>query len=290
MSDKSSGFDIDRQVFVQPPSPAARPAVRLGGLGLAFVVIVAAGFLAFKVLPQAARDSASTSDPSLASLDKRLAAMEGRFEKLEAARHSSIPAKPEQPADTKETPIKPAVKTTYQISPAPARQARAPQTPGPATDPATARRLADVQKGLGALENDTTANHQAWQATTDRLADMEGQVGTQSVEILKNQDELNQLLARTAMEAIPFELQRGGNPRLVGPVALLLKASNPKTQRYTLCVYIQPSCIELKDRPLHEVVQFVVTRNTTPLAVIATKIMKDGILGYLEVPRSQTGH
>ena len=289
MSDKSSGFDIDRQVFVQPQAPAARPAVRLGGVGLAFVLIAVAAFLAFKLLPQVARDSGSPTDPSLIEMNKRLAAMEGRLEKLEAGRHTAISAKPEQPADTKETPAKPTAKTVYQISPAPARQVRGPQTSAPATDPGTARRLGELQQGLGALQNGTAANQEAWQATTDRLADVEGEVGTQSVEILKNQDELDQLLARTAMEAIPFELQRGANPQVVGPVSLILKSTNPKTQRYSLCVYIQSSCIELKDRPLHEVVQFVVTRNTTPLAVIATKIMKDEILGYLEVPRSQSG-
>ncbi len=70
----------------------------------------------------------------------------------------------------------------------------------------------------------------------------------------------------------------------------MLKSSNPKKQSYTLCVYSQPSCIDLKDRTLHEVVQFVVARNTTPLEVIATKITKDQMLGYLEVPRSMSGH
>jgi hypothetical protein len=57
-----------------------------------------------------------------------------------------------------------------------------------------------------------------------------------------------------------------------------------------VCVYVQPSCIELKDRMLHEVVQFVAVRNTPPLQIIATKIRKNLILGYLEVPRGQSGH
>lgn len=140
---------------------------------------------------------------------------------------------------------------------------------------------------MGQLQSDQSANNEAWQATTDRLADVAGQVGTQNVEILRSQDELNQLLSRTEMKAIPFELIRGTNPMPVGPVSLILKSSNPKSQRYTLCVYIQPSCIELKDRTRFEVVQFVVSRNTIPFKVIATKITKDEILGYLEVPKSQ---
>jgi hypothetical protein len=89
------------------------------------------------------------------------------------------------------------------------------------------------------------------------------------------------------MIAIPFELIRGTNPQQVGPVSLILKSSNPKSQRYTLCIFIQPSCIELKDHTRFEVVQFVVARNAIPFKVIATKIAKDEILGYLEVPKSQ---
>jgi len=116
---------------------------------------------------------------------------------------------------------------------------------------------------------------------------MAGRVGTQGAAILQNQDELNQLLARTEMETIPFELLRGSSPKRVGPVSLVLKSSNSKTQHYTLCVYVQPSCIELKDRALHEVVGFVAQRNSAPLEVIATKIINDEILGYLAVPRSQ---
>jgi hypothetical protein len=149
------------------------------------------------------------------------------------------------------------------------------------------QRLSSLQQGIGQLQNDQVANHEAWQATTDRLANVAGQVGIQNVEILRSQDELDQLLSRTEMIAIPFELIRGTNPQQVGPVSLILKSSNPKSQRYTLCIFIQPSCIELKDHTRFEVVQFVVARNAIPFKVIATKIAKDEILGYLEVPKSQ---
>jgi hypothetical protein len=290
MSDKSTGVDFDRQVFIQPSAPTARPGAVFIGVFIVLAAIAAIVFLGYKLLPQIGSDSASAGDPALVNLDKRLAAIEGRLEKLEATRRSAVPPKKEEPAEPKGTTSNPAAKTVYQISPASRQQVHTAPAPTSAPDPATAKRLSTLQQGLGALESNEAANREAWQATTDKLADMAGQVGTQGVEILRNQDELNQLLARTEMEAIPFELLRGSNPQLVGPVSLQLKSSNPKTQRYTLCVYIQPSCIELKERTLHEVVQFVVSRNTTPLEVIATKITKDQLLGYLEVPRSQSGH
>jgi hypothetical protein len=293
MADKYAGVDFDRNVFVQGQTPTSAPgtASRVTGIVFALAVIAAIVFLGYKLVPQVARNSAGVSDPAMADLDKRLGLIEERLEKLEAAsRKTSVIAKKEEAAQAKETaPARPMVKTVYQVSPTPRLQART-VPPTPAQDPATTQRLTALQQSLGTLQNDQVATREAWQATTDKLADMAGQVGTQGVEILQSQDELNQLLARTEMEAIPFELLRGSNPQPIGPVSLVLKSTNPKTQHYTVCVYIQPSCIELKDRTVHEVVQFVTARNTIPLEVIATKIVKDEVVGYLEVPRNPSGH
>jgi hypothetical protein len=285
MSDKSSGLDFDRQLFEQPQVPASRPAPRVSGILLALAVIAAMVFVAYKLIPQIGKESASASNPALTDLDKRLVAIEGRLEKLEAVRRGAVSTQKETSADAKDTSSKLPAKTIYQISPTTRQPDRAVPARPAASDSATAQRLATLQQGLGALQSDQTANHEAWQATTDRLAEMAGQVGTQGVAILQNQDQINQLLAHTEMEAIPFELRRGGDPQPVGPVSLALKSANPKSHRYTLCVYIQPSCVDLKDRTLNEVVQFVLVRNSMPLEVIATKIMKDEILGYVEAPR-----
>jgi hypothetical protein len=286
MSDQSSGIDFDRQVFVQPPPPSSRQAPRIGGLIFGVVALAAIAFLAYRLVLQTAKGAGSAVDPTLTDLDRRLAAIEGRLEKLETTRIVAVPSSWEVPADPKQTTPKPTAKPYYQVSPAPPQQAHASESSVPAPDPATARRLSSLQQGLGALESDQIANREAWQATTNRIAEIQGQVGTQGVEILQSQDELNQLLARSETDAIPFELLRGASPQQVGPVSLFLKSSNPKTQRYTLCAFAQSTCIELKDRSLHEVVQFVASRNSPPLGIIATKIMKYQILGYLEVPRN----
>lgn len=294
MPDKSAGIDFDRQVFVQQQTAPARPAARMGGAVFAVVIIAVVVFAGYKLLSQNVKESANADSSAVAGdIDKRLASIEERLEKLEAARKASVVSSKREGtvvADPKPEPAKPApsVRTTYQVSPSfrqPTRTASAA-----AADPATAQRIAAMQQSLGALQSDAAASRDAWQATTDKLADMQGRVGTQGVEILRSQDELNQLLARTEMEAIPFELLRGSNPQPVGPVSFVLKSANPKTKRYTMCVYIQPSCIELKDKTLNEVVQFVVSRNTTPLEVIATRMTKDEITGYLEVPRDQSAH
>jgi hypothetical protein len=73
----------------------------------------------------------------------------------------------------------------------------------------------------------------------------------------------------------------------VGPVSLLLKSVDPRMQRYTVCVYLENKCIELKDRAVNEVVVFVLSKNSAPLELIATKVSHDEIVGYLEVPDSK---
>ncbi|HXW54798.1 MAG TPA: hypothetical protein VEJ67_03545 [Candidatus Cybelea sp.] len=297
MTDKS-GVDFDRQVFVQTEEPPKAPeGVRMGGLLFAAAIIAAMAFVGYKLLPQTANYSSSNDSATLTDLDRRLASIESRLDKLERSRRAAVPAQPEKPSDAqpeqpteaKVPPAKAAARAAYEISPSPRRETHVPVS-APPPDPDATERLSDLQLGLSDLKKSEADNKEAWQAATDRLADMAGQVGTQGVEILRSQDELNEVLSRTEMEAIPFELLRGSNPQPVGPVSMVLKSANAKTQRYTLCVYIQPSCIELKDRTLMEVVQFVSSRNAAPLEVIATRIVKDEILGYLEVPRNQRGH
>ncbi len=143
--------------------------------------------------------------------------------------------------------------------------------------------------GSSSAEGSTAANHEAWQATTDRLADVVGVVGSQQGELSQAREDLNRLLAQTRRSALQFELQRGKSRQPVGPVSLLLKASDPKTRRYTVCVYLENQCVELKDRVMNEVVVFVLHRNSAPLELVATKVLRDQIVGYLEIPIDNIG-
>jgi hypothetical protein len=290
MDDKTPGIDFDRQPFVQTP-PAKHPTPSILGILAAVAVIAIITLAAVKLFPQLVRssDSDSASDQALTNIEDRLATMEQRLERLEATRRAAPMPAAERPGLSKETPPSgQSAHTIYRISPAPAQPAH--PAPAPAADPLLAQRLSSIQRGLGALESDQAESHNAWQATSNRLADVAGQVGTQGVQILRSQDELNDLINRTEVQSIPFELRRGSDPMQVGPISLLLKSVDVKQQRYTLCIYLNPSCIQLKNRVLYEVVRFVVTRDTRPLEVVATKISKDDILGYLEVPKVQTEH
>lgn len=290
MDRKNAGIEYDREAFM-PAADAmsdGNPSLR-GVLVLlaSIAAIVALAFLGYKIVAQSDAGGSVGDSRVLSQLDQRLSGIEQRLEQLEQENHhrpyapAAQPAKSDPPVASSNTST--AAPPAFRVSPTQHTRAVTPN------DPATQNKIAGLQQGLGALQNDTTANREAWQATSNKLADVAGQVNSQSVQILRNQDEVNQLLAHSEKTSIPFELLRSSEPQLVGPVRLALKSSNQKNFRYTLCVYVEQTCLELKDRNRFEVVEFIVSRNSPPLEVIATRVTKEGILGYLEVPREISG-
>ena len=230
---------------------------------------------------------------SLAEIEKHLNVIEKRLEDLESRRKTSSRAAPEmkEPEEVAQNqssaPRHP--RTQYQVLPHSAIATPPVAAPPPIPDPAAAKELASLQEGLGALQDEANSNREAWQATTNRLAEVAGELGTQHGQIIQNKDELNRFLGRSEHTSLTFELRRGSDPEPVGPVRIALKSSNQKSQRYTLCVYLQNSCLRVKDRAQYEVVQLAVSRDAAPLELIATKIERNGIVGYLEVPREKAG-
>jgi hypothetical protein len=269
-----AGIDFDRQVFVPPAEQAVKQPSRIIGVVILAIAIAGIGFVGYKLLSDTSLNGISAEANSLQQIQQQLADMKERVDQLEkrhrsAAPESSVATPKSSPATSGATTHS---RPAYQIS---AASSLSPQrNPNPATQPPATRPPAPA--------ND--AERESWQATTDRLGDVVGAVGSQEQEITQTRDELNQLLSQTRRTALQFELTRGTGRQSVGPVELLLKGSDPRSQRYTVCVYVSNKCIELKDRVLDEVVVFVLARGTPPLELVATKISRDEIVGYLEVP------
>ena len=265
-----------------------------------FVVslLVAAALLGYLVFTRFAGTddtSASADSQTLAQIQEQLVVVEKRLGELESRRKAQS-AKAPPDVNTPETVIPSqggiprAPRARYQVSPESAIPSQPLAAQPPLPDPASAQRLARLQQGMGALQEETTSNREAWQATTNRLAEVAGELGAQHGQIIQNQDELNRFLGRTEHTTLTFELRRGSVPEPVGPVRISLKTSNQKSQRYTLCVYLKDSCVQVRDRVQYEVVELAVSPDMAPFELIATKVEKDGIIGYLEVPLDNASH
>jgi len=281
-----AGIEFDRQVFSTPAEASKRgPIPQALGAVLLVLALGLAGYVGYKIFTQTAQGNAlAEANAQVQQLQQQVSDQQKKIEDLEKHRKA---AKPEPPAPV----VTPAVakvpvrsRPAYRVI---AASALPPQPkPAPVAEPAPALAAVDSAK-TAAMQAELKENHDAWQATTDRLADVVGTVGQQQNEISETREAVNQLLAQTRRQALGFELMRGTNRMPVGPVTLQLKSIDMKGQRYSVCVYFEERCIELKDRVLNEVVVFVISKDSAPLELVATKVLRDQIVGYLEVPMSK---
>jgi hypothetical protein len=278
------GIDFNRQAFVPSDEKTPQPATRLVGLAFLLLVLVVIGVVGYKVIASSTRSEASADAPGLEKIQQHLTEIEKRLDQLEKRR--KVPVAESAPGSSatqsSHAASTPALKRpAFKISAA----SVLPTAPNPLHTSAKQGIVAASPAASGS-STDNAADREAWQATTDRLADVVGVVGSQQTELSQAREDLNRLLAQTSRSAMSFELRRTTRQN-VGPVSLLLKAVDLKTQRYTVCVYVDEQCIELKDRAVDEVVVFVLARNSAPLELVATKVLRDQIVGYLEVPKDK---
>ena len=283
-----AGIDFDRQAFVSATEKSPRFGANVVGAAILIAAIALAGIVAYKLIPSLSA-GATASQPSdaatLTQVQQQLEELQKRLDTLEKHRKTAP-----EPAKAPETVASAPVVKTASVRPAYRIASGVPQPivnrQPPAVAPAPGP-SASQQAAIGLVEEKTNANHEAWQATTDRLADVVGVVGSQQGEISQTREDVNRLLAKTGRSAVQFEVRRNAGREPVGPVSILLKNADTKNNRYSLCIYVGDQCIELKDRAVNEVVAFVVSKDSVPLALVATKILHDQIVGYLEVPNGK---
>jgi hypothetical protein len=263
-------------------------AVILGAVGALF------GILGYTYFVGTGAPAASADNQTLAQIQKQLIGFDKRVGEVESRRKTESAKVPDVKRLETDIPSQGGIprppRAQYRVTPESALRSQPLVAQPPPPDPASAQKLASLQQGVGALQQETASNGEAWQANTNRIAEIAGELGTQHGQIIRNQDELNRFLGRTEHTTLTFELRRGSVPESVGPVRISLKTSNQRSQRYTLCVYLKDSCVQVRDRGLYEVVQLAVSRDTAPFELIATKVEKDGIVGYLQFQRENPGH
>lgn len=278
-----AGIDFDRQAFVPSTAPQGKNLVQLIVALVVVAALVLIAFVGYKVfLVNAQNNETAAANAQVQELQQQVTEMQKRIDTLEKHRKGAetspapLPLAAGAPATPQPT------KTVYRIAAASAQPAQTKSSDASASHVETA---APAPMASPEIVGEVAANREAWEATTNRLADVVGVVGTQQGEISATRETLNQLLAQTRRQAVSFEVSRHNEPTPVGPVTLQFKTADAKGQYYTLCVFFNSQkCIELRDRALNEVVVFVVAKDQPPLELVATKINHDQIVGYLEVP------
>lgn len=265
---------------VQPSSAGFR------GLGVlvAILMLAIAGLVGYRIITTGIPAApAAQQDRSTAKIQEQLDSIEKRLDRLEKYRISA--AKTAAVTNTMQSEPAAAQKTANGLKLSPKTSA-ADSSPAQPEAPREVAASATQMAPTPAQEN--VADRQAWQATADQLTDVVGIIGSQQTELSQTQKELGQLSAQTQRFAVPFELRRGSRPQTVGPVSMQLKSSDARGQRYSISVFLDEKPVEFKNRAVDELVDFVLPGESEPLRFVATKIGRDAIAGYVEVPSGRS--
>ncbi len=304
---------FDRQVFVkkqQAPKPASISPVP-GGLILVLVAALSA-FATYRYVKAGGKEPSNPADKArIAELQTKLKAMQDRVQELEKRRHAAAPRKVSQesepsaakPASTVNTlPAKPAprpgnplkaeakpsaraaAKNPSHLDAAGAAAAPPLQASSSTPKPPAATSQAIPSKELSSLQGNLAANHEEWQATTDRLGNVVGELDSQRSEIQQTQSGVNYLLERVQRSDAAFTLKKGSGLQHVGPIAMELESASVKGQHYSIRMMVDDKSVVLKDRALNEIVQFYTSRSKYPLRLIVSQIGRGEVSGTLAVP------
>jgi hypothetical protein len=283
------GPQFDRRSYMPGEVPRAPVHVqdRLTYV-LAIIAIVGAGYAAYKILgsspaPNMSADTAelARTTAKLNDIERRLDAMEERLNAPKPAAPvvavKAEPSKPEAPAASA-----PPAPLRAHLAPEPKPQPESPATPQPGPDLNALRE--EGEQALTSLRTDVAATQQQWAATADRLGNVVGELNSQHQEIERNQEGLAQLEGHFERNSVPFTLRKDGIKQQVGPVRLLLESTDIKNSRYTMRLFFQDKWIELKDRALHEAIQFYEPSGEVALELMVDRIAKEAVAGRVALP------
>jgi len=284
---------FDRQAFLQPKEvPPRNPLSMVGPLLLAAVVIVG-GLAIYKfVIADSASEGNSSNNEDLAEVQQKLNGIEQRLDQLEKKRKAAAaeipaaePKEQNNAAKDHASPAPPlAPRVVYRVSPPPSALQN--------TSASTTRdsQYAGQKKEINSLQRDVTASREEWEAATNRLGSVVGELGSQRSDLDSSKATLNQLADRFQRQDYSFTLERKSGRLRVGPLALWLQNANSRSGRYTMRILVNDKWIEFKDRALHEAVEFYPSGSTVPIELVVSRMTRDQVGGKLAVPQDLGNH
>lgn len=149
-------------------------------------------------------------------------------------------------------------------------------------------RITEVSGDVSNVKTDVAATRSELEKTIATLKATQGDLGVQSGLIATNGKELAALKALGERNYVEFKLAKTKAPQKVGDIAVQLKKTDPKKNRYTIEVIADDKTVEKKDKTINEPVQFLLSRASQPYELVVNEVRKDMIIGYVASPKVQT--
>jgi len=149
-------------------------------------------------------------------------------------------------------------------------------------------RIGEVSSDVTNVKSDVAATRSELEKTIANLKATQGDLGVQSGLIATNAKELAALKQLGERNYVEFKLAKTKAPQKVGDVAVFLKKTDPKKNRYTIDVIADDKTVEKKDKTINEPVQFLLSKASRPYELVVNEVRKDMIVGYVASPKVQT--
>ena len=149
-------------------------------------------------------------------------------------------------------------------------------------------KIADVSTDVGGVKTNLSATQAELQKTIAALKSTQGDLGVQSGLIATNAGELQALRLRGERNYVDIKLGKTKAPMRFADITLLLKATDPKKNKYTVQVMADDKLTEKKDKSINEPVQFYTAKGGhIPYELVINQVNKNEIVGYLSTPKEQ---
>ena len=149
-------------------------------------------------------------------------------------------------------------------------------------------KIADVSTDVGGVKTNLSATQAELQKTIAALKSTQGDLGVQSGLIATNGSELAALKLRGERNYVDIKLGKTKAPQRFADITLMLKATDPKKNKYTVQVMADDKLTEKKDKSINEPVQFYTAKGGhIPYELVINQVGKNEIVGYLSTPKEQ---
>jgi hypothetical protein len=150
-------------------------------------------------------------------------------------------------------------------------------------------KVGEVSTEVGTVKTDVASTKSELEKTIANLKRVTGELSNQGSLIATNASELSALKALGERNYFEFNIHKAKDPQKVGDIALVLKKTDQKRNKYTVDVLADDTRVEKKDRTINEPVQFLTSKAKQPYEIVVNKVNKDQISGYLATPKVQAG-